>query len=942
MKYLYFYLSILVLLLLPIPLIAQHQSSIVAQVDMEQKIIKVEQELIYNNESAVAIDLLVLNDWNNAYSSNDTPLAKRFSDEFYRGFHLANKEERGFTTLFSITDDSNSVVQWRRSAAQPDLIYVDLQKAIEPHQKLKFKLIYEVKIPSAVFTKYGYIEEYGIILKNWYLTPARFKNNQFVTYSNENLDDIANAISDFSILLKIPNNQTVTTDLNMKLLSTEAAMKIYALSAKNILNFSLLISPESHFDSYKIQNQEILTDLKEDKLTKIEQEKLIAGIVNFVATEIGSYPHQKIVITQADYDRNPFYGLNQLPAFISPFSDAFTYELRFLKTYLNAYLKNSLQLDNRKESWIYDGIQVYTMMKYIETVHPNSKMLGSTSKFKLLKSYNLTNLDFNEQYSYFYMLMARKNLDQPLENTKSSLIKFNEQIASKYRAGLSLRFLNNYLEKNIVAKSIQEFYSANLKEQQSAATFEAVLKAQSDKNIDWFFKTIIRSRDLVDYKFGSASKTADSVSFTIKNRTAVAVPIPLYGLKNNKVVFKEWLEPINTDSVFTVARRTADKLVLNYKNEVPEYNLRNNWKSLTGFFPNNRPIKFVFMKDLEDPYYNQVLYVPTISYNLYDGLTPGLRLHNKTILEKPFTFDVNPSYSTKAKTISGSGSIVVNQNYRNSNLFNVRYSLSGSYFHYAPDATYLKINPTVLLRFREDDYRDNKKQGVVLRQVIVNKEQSAIVSNQIAENYSVFNARYFNSRTEIINHVSLSTDLQLAGKFGKLAAEVEYRKLFENNHQINLRFYVGKFLYNRTNSDYYSFALDRPTDYLFDYNYYGRSEDSGFFSQQLIVAEGGFKSKLDAPFANDWITSVNGSYNLFNWFEIYADAAIVKNKKFEERFLYDSGIRLNFVPDYFEVYLPVYSSNGWEIGQTRYNEKIRFIITLSPKILINLFNRKWF
>ena len=134
------------------------------------------------------------------------------------------------------------------------------------------------------------------------------------------------------------------------------------------------------------------------------------------------------------------------------------------------------------------------------------------------------------------------------------------------------------------------------------------------------------------------------------------------------------------------------------------------------------------MKDLEDPYYNQVLYVPTISYNLYDGLTPGLRLHNKTILEKPFTFDVNPSYSTKAKTISGSGSIVVNQNYRNSNLFNVRYSLSGSYFHYAPDATYLKINPTVLLRFREDDYRDNKKQGVVLRQVIVTKSKVPLLA----------------------------------------------------------------------------------------------------------------------------------------------------------------------------------------------------------------------
>jgi hypothetical protein len=32
-----------------------------------------------------------------------------------------------------------------------------------------------------------------------------------------------------------------------------------------------------------------------------------------------------------------------------------------------------------------------------------------------------------------------------------------------------------------------------------------------------------------------------------------------------------------------------------------------------------------------------------------------MRLHNKTILDKPFIFDINPAYSTNAKTFSGSG-----------------------------------------------------------------------------------------------------------------------------------------------------------------------------------------------------------------------------------------------------------------------------------------------
>jgi hypothetical protein len=164
------------------------------------------------------------------------------------------------------------------------------------------------------------------------------------------------------------------------------------------------------------------------------------------------------------------------------------------------------------------------------------------------------------------------------------------------------------------------------------------------------------------------------------------------------------LDPQIADSVFTLERKNADKIVLNYKNEVPEYNLRNNWKSLKSF-PNNRPIKFVFMKDLED-HYNQALYVP-LSYNLYDGLSPGMRLHNKTILDKPFIFDINHLFN-KCKTFSGSGFVVINQNYRNSALYNARYSLSGSYFHYAPDAAYLKINPMVQLSIREKTFGTTK------------------------------------------------------------------------------------------------------------------------------------------------------------------------------------------------------------------------------------------
>lgn len=347
------------------------------------------------------------------------------------------------------------------------------------------------------------------------------------------------------------------------------------------------------------------------------------------------------------------------------------------------------------------------------------------------------------------------------------------------------------------------------------------------------------------------------------------------------------------------------------------------------------------MKDLEDPFYNQILYVPTISFNIYDGLLPGMRLHNKTILDKPFLFDINPSYSTRTKSLSGSASVSINQYNRDRNLFNIRYTLSGSQFHYAEDAVYTRFNPSVNLRIRPSVFRDNRIQSIQFRQILVNREKSNLVT-ATDENYSVFDARYFNIKTELTNHLDINTDLQLASKFGKVAGEIGFRRLFDNNRTINLRLFAGVFLYNYAQNDYFSFGLDRPTDYLFDYNYLGRSESSGLVSQQIYIVEGGFKSILTRRFANQFMTTFNAGFNIWNWIEVYGDAGLIKDKGNPAQFVYDSGIRLNLVTDYFELYFPVQSSNGFELRKPNYTEKIRFIVTLNPSTLIRLFTRKWF
>ncbi len=922
---------------------SQHNTTITVRVNPEEKTLLVQQQLQYVNTSNETLTTIVLNDWNHAFSSKSSNLAKRFSDEYVRAFHLAKEEDRGATTIHNISDATFKNIDWERPKNHLDLIVVTLENPLIPNASTTINLSYTVKIPNERFTKYGFGDDGKLYLKNWFLAPARFENKLFVQYSNENLDDIANAPTDYAITIEAPKKWNVVSDLNLESTSSQSDFDVYTLLGSKRTDFTLCLTPKDEFISYKNEIVEVSTNL-ESKIEPFQKAIIVDRITHFVSENIGNSSIQKIIVSKEDYAKQPFYGLNQLPSFLRPFSDDFIFELQFLKTYTNNFLKNNLQINQRKEQWIIDGIQVFVMMRYINEFHPEMKMTGNLAKLKLLKSYHFINLDFNQQYNYLYLLMARKNLDQPLSFPKNRLIKFNEQIANKYKAGLSLQYLDAYLENDIVENSIQEFMVMNQDFQTNDTDFEMILKKNTSKNINWFFQTLIDSRAIIDFKITHLKKESDQVTLKIKNKTKTNVPIALYQLKEDSIISKKWLENIKTDTIITFPKKDITKVVLNYKNEVPEYNLRNNWKSLKGFFFNHRPIKFNFYKDLEEPNYNQIFYMPEFDFNLYDGLSLGVRFNNRSLLNKPYNFTVAPFYSTNTNSIIGHFATSVDDYVRDdSKLYRIIYGLSGNQLHYAPDAKYTRIIPSVQFVFRDKDLRSNKMEYIQVKQFFINKEVSSTVfQNPSQSNFSVFSASYTNSQSEITKTFNISNQVQISNNFGNISTEINYRKLFENNRQLSLRLFAGKFIYSNPNNTSHRFGLEKPVDLTFQTNLLGRSESVGLFSQQFIYSEGGFKSKLDTRYANDWMTTINASLNIWNWVQVYGDIGLVKNNGMSTQYLYDSGIHLNLVPDYFELFLPVQSSNGFELNDKNYAEKIRFIITISPRTLVSLFTRKWF
>ena len=119
-------------------LFAQNSNSIYVELLPEQKSLTVLQEIVFHNTGTDSLSKIILNDWNNAFSAKNTPLAKRFSDEFVRSFHLAKDYERGNTSAITIIDENKSFLDWCRPERHPDLIEVSLHEKLAPNQKIKF------------------------------------------------------------------------------------------------------------------------------------------------------------------------------------------------------------------------------------------------------------------------------------------------------------------------------------------------------------------------------------------------------------------------------------------------------------------------------------------------------------------------------------------------------------------------------------------------------------------------------------------------------------------------------------------------------------------------------------------------------------------------------------------------------------------------------------
>ncbi len=922
---------------------AQHQISLEVVLDTLSTELSISQDMLLVNATSKPLDEFYFLDWANSFSDKTSPLGQRFAENFEASFHFEKDKDRGHTTIENWMINGELAIYER---PEIDQIKLNLAQTLMPGDSIRTQLRYKIKVPKDKYTRFGVDNKGNYHIKYWWITPAAF-DDSWIVYSHKNLDDFVMAPVLLEARFQYPAHLKFKTDLDsvsaaVVPIDAEDSMQSIVANYRGKRQDAVPLHwfHQAEFQVYQTKHLSIITDFDLKKSTPEIRQFQLDRIDSFLSEQLGPLEHQRLMIDTRQYKLNPVYGLNQLPDFFNPFPTGFDQELAFFKLISDQYLKRTLTINLRDHYWIRAGIQIYLLQEYTKHHYPNQKLLGSISRWPIVRWSKLSDLDFNAQYRLVYLNGARNNVHQPLGTPKDRLINFNAKISNEYLAGVHMNLLEQYLGKDTLRQRLKKLWSKDDR-LINPHKFERILSDDQD-DLSWYFKSFINERTSNDFKISDITPQGDSLQVTLVNKGKSFAPVTLSRIANDTISETIWTPPFKGKITLSIPKYKTERLVVNQSGSVPEINQRNNYAGVEKTY--RRPLQLRLIQDIEDPNYRQIFMLPSVGYNLYDGLSLGIRLYNRTILPKPLHYNFEPQYALRSNAMVGGGSVVYNDWNETSNLFLKRYGIAGNYFSYNAGLFYRRLSPYAIFAFRDQsDLRKNQRQYVTLRSVHVTRDKSPEQTDR-EPNYSVYNLQYNYSDNNLIDYYTAAFNAQWSSAFTKVSAQFEYRKLFLSNRQINLRFFTGLFLRNETpnEEDYFSFALDRPTDYLFDYNYYGRSESSGIYSQQLIIAEGGFKSKLQPGFANQWISTFNSSVNLWRWIYLYGDLGLIKNKGENARVVYDSGVRTSFVTDFFELYFPLWSNLGFEPKLDNYGSRIRFIATLDLQTLSRLFTRKWY
>ncbi len=868
--------------------------------------------------------------------------------------HFADSMETGWIKVDSITINGKIY----QACHKCEFVKLSLENPLLENQSIDIGLSFQISLSPVSYQGVGYDENtYQII--DWLPRMAPLDSSGFKLYPLTFYRDFYQNFDRFKIDFTVPaklivaSNTTLNSKHELELIEAYKAAPLRkkqerkglkTLSFSHIgTNLQFIISKD--FYLFPITDSTTLYSLKKSHHLALMTRYSLEVIKQFFINQLSKNPitnYDIVVLNEkkADYQSDRMLTV-QYPKNIIELSRNLAHAKAEM---LFRYRVNP---DGIKYVWLARGIPYYYKYRFMEEQFPGERWLPFSNSF-IGRLFALDQFNYSYQSQFLFQFLARQGLDQQMSTPADSLTRLNYKTITQAKTFLSLNHLRKYIGEHNFKRALHDFFFQNQNRHPQPNHLKRNISYYFFKNLDWFFKDWVHSNGKYDYRLVSTDYCPTIATATVRNTGDLKIPYSLTGIKDGQTVLTKWYKGHNGKKSVQMYHEKYDKVTLNYHQSIPEYNQKDNTIRTKGLFKKVEPVHLQLYGTLNNPNRTQIFWIPAPSYNAYDKLLLGITFYNRIAIQKPLEYVIGPNYSTGTGKVTGYGSFQINFIPTKSSLFRrISARMSTNYYHHDEGLSYLRLSPIISFYLRKPYPQSPLIQIVKLRLVSINRElQSTFEGPTNSFNnagYLIFNARYQLENTNILKPYTLTANFQLENNFSKLDATIDLRWMFSNKKWLIWRNFFGVFLKNTfyakdITPNYYSYGLSGTLDYLFDYNFIGRSDSSGIWSQQMFINDGGFKSQTGI-FADNWMMTSSVSLPIWAFFGLFLDIGFVD--RFDQIYM-NCGARTSFLTDFLEIYFPVASNRQNFINEANYAQNIRFILNLNLVAIVQRLRRGYY
>jgi hypothetical protein len=943
--------------------------------------------IAYINHSPDTLQAIYMHLWPNGYKDNSTAFAQQMLENGNGAFYFSKDEDHGYidSLNFKVNDKE---VKWNYDEQHIDIAKLLLNTPLNHGDSIIITTPFHVKIPRT-FSRLGYVGQ-SYQISQWYPKPAVFDAAGWHPLPYLDQGEFYSEFGSFNVAITLPQNYTVgaTGDLQdeneKKRLDSLAALPIpksrdmsFPVSSKkmktlhytqnNIHDFAWFA--DKRFNVAK--SEVILKPL--NKVTTWcfflnDKTYLWNNAIHYADSAVSfysrcciNYPYKQVSVVEGPIEAGD--GMEYPNVCIIGTADgALELEETIVHEIGHNWFYGMLGSNERDDPWMDEGINSYYEYRYMQYAHPNLKIVSDDVSPGIAEFFDLEKYSYAYSNYLVYLLMASQHLDQPVNLTSTKFTPVNYDFIVYCKTALIFRYLAAYLGQSVFDSIMQKYNRDWQYKHPHPEDVKNEFENFSNKNLDWFFNDELQTTKQLDYKILSARDTehiGNSVYrvIKVKNTGQIKAPFSISAIRHDSIIYTIWYGGVFGTINVLFPKFPCDAYKIDALYDMPDINEKNNTIYTWGFLRRDEPLRLQLLGSIDDPDRTQLFYLPLIGYNFYDKTMLGLMIYNHVLPTRKFEYTLAPFYAFGSRTFTGMAR-TDNYFYPKTIFQQIDFRLSAETFDYSlipQPLRFQKYQAALFFKFKKKDARSSIDKELSFR--VVNTYSEFPVYTSETE-YSIYNfsnyyseANFSIQNTRLIDPYYLNLQLQQGPDFStqqyvKVIGHAGYRINYNKpKTYLDISASGGKFLISNLSNDGvypYSFHLSANTgseDYLYDNIFLGRSQSSGFLSQQAMPADNALKViTASNPGYGDsnndfFMANIKTTLPFSSPFFLFVDIGTygkLENSTYET-VVYDAGIGFH-IGNFIKIYYPFAFSSDLksEIVLPNYQNPLeRIVFTLN-------------